>query len=267
MKKIKYCALIFFLIVLFFSGRALWFSIHKSQGFSLSKMKASLPHRKEWEITPLPPAQQEQLQELLRQKFHFLSSGYQSYAFISEDEKTIIKFFRMKRLTSSLTDPFFHPKKVKEHKKNLEAIFNAYKLAYEEMREDAGLLYIHLNQSNDLKTRITISDYSGKEQKIDLDGIYFIVQERAEPLFNHLHALLGDQEKFSLAINSFIDLVKRRLSKGIADADKGISENYGFIGDRPIQFDIGRIYKGKEEGEYEEICRRLDWWLRLNSPM
>lgn len=266
MKKIKPFIWGAALIFLFIICRTFWFSYHKSQGFSVSKMTASIPHEEKWGLPKLSIDQEERLKDIFQQRFHFFSSGYQSYAFISEDERTIIKFFRMKRLSHSMTDPFFHPQKVGMHKKNLHLIFDAYKLAYDEMREDAGLIYIHLNQTNFLKTEVAITDQEGNDHRIDLDKVHFIVQEKAEPLFVHLHKYIEkkDKEGFDKAIDALIALIKRRHEKGIGDEDRGIAENYGFIGDRPIQFDIGRIYKGKFEGEFEEIFRRLHWWMELN---
>lgn len=266
MKKLKSYAWGTALIFVFFVCRSLWFSYHKSPGFTVSKMTASIPHKKQWEIEEPSSLQKEQLKEIFEQKFHFLSAGYQSYAFISEDEKTIIKFFRMKRLSYSFTDPIFHPHKVEMHKKNLSLIFDAYKLAYDELRDDAGLLYIHLNKTDFLKKSLSITDQEGHEHFIDLDKAHFIVQEKAEPLFVHLHKYIERQDKegFEKAVNALLALIKRRHEKGIGDEDKGIAENYGFIGDRPIQFDIGRIYKGNFEGEYEEILKRLNWWMHLN---
>lgn len=266
MKKSILWTLLF--IGLFFGGRSLWFAYHKAPGFSVSKMKASIENKKEWEIARLEGEQEERLREIFKQKFYFLSAGYQSYAFISEDEQTIIKFFRMKRLSHDAADTLFHPKKVETHKKNLDLIFNAYKLAYEELKEDSGLLYIHLNKTDFLNARLSITDQSGQENHINLDELHFVVQEKAEPLFPYLHKFIEkkDKEGFDRAVAALLALIQRRHGKGIADEDKGIAENYGFIGERPIQFDIGRIYKGKIEGEYEEILRRLDWWMQLN-PM
>ena len=247
-------------------GRQGWFFVHKSPGFSVSKMKAPIPYTPEWDVALPWGEQEERLNEIFTQKFYFYSSGYQSYAFISEDEKTIIKFFRMKRLSYSFFDPLLHPRKVELHKKNLSLIFDAYKLAYEEMREDTGLLYIHLNKTNFFKKTLSITDQKGNEHFVDLDKVSYIVQERAEPLFVHLHKYIErkDKEGFDGAVNALLALIKRRHDKGIGDEDRGISENYGFIGERPIQFDIGRIYKGNFEGEYEEILKRLNWWVHLN---
>jgi hypothetical protein len=233
----------------------------KEPGFSLSKMTASLPYREKWEAE-IP---KELLEEACRQKFHFFSAGYQSYAFISEDERIIIKFFRMKRLSATLWNRLIHPKRAKANQENLELIFNGYKLAYEEMRQDAGLLCIHLNQTKDLCKKLTIVDQGGKEHRIDLDTVYFVVQEKAEPLFSYLHKRVGDRAELNRAVEAFLALVKRRHARGIADDDQGIAENYGFVDGRPIQFDIGRIHKGSFEGEYEEILRRLHWWMHLNN--
>ncbi|HSX12202.1 MAG TPA: hypothetical protein VLF61_01800 [Rhabdochlamydiaceae bacterium] len=256
----------FLFVGLFFVGRSLWFAYHKSPGFSVSKMKASITPRKEWEVPRPEGAQEEELREIFKQKFYFLSAGYQSYAFISEDERTIIKFFRMKRLSHASTDALFHPKKVETHKKNLSLIFNPYNLAYDEFKEDSGLIYIHLNKTDFLNAMLSITDQSGREALVDLDGLHFVIQEKAESLFPYLHKFIEkkDKEGFDRAVAALLALIQRRHEKGIADEDKGIAENYGFIEDRPIQFDIGRIYKGKIEGEYEEILRRLHWWMQLN---
>ena len=47
--------------------------------------------------------------------------------------------------------------------------------------------------------------------------------------------------------------------------DKAVKNNYGFVGDRPIHLDIGRLYKGHKPHDYERIAARIQLWLEENK--
>lgn len=236
----------------------LWFSNHKSYGFSVSKITSSLPFNPKWVTNPPPP---DLKQKLFGQRYRYLASGAQLFAFASEDGKYVIKFFRMKHLIPSFNH-YFRPEKKKHREENLNIIFQAYKMAYDDLKEEAALVYLHLNKTADLQTTLTVIDKLGRQHFINLDKTEFIVQEKAELIFPHLSKL--DVEKRKEAIEAMLSLVQRRIDKGYADDDKAISHNYGFVGDRPIHLDIGRIYKGERKGEYNRIQERIDKWVKEN---
>ena len=62
-----------------------------------------------------------------------------------------------------------------------------------------------------------------------------------------------------------LELVKRRIDKGYSDRDKGVSNNFGFVGERAIQLDIGRLYKGSKEGQFEHVQQRIERWQKENQ--
>jgi hypothetical protein len=185
---------------------------------------------------------------------------------VSEDGKYVVKFFIMKHLIPRLSD-LWHPEKVEYRKQNLFSIFKAHKLAYSELKADTGLIYIHLNKTDHLKTRLQVVDRIGRTHQIDLDQTEFIIQEKAELIFTHLKKLLdhGDKAQVQNCIQATLDLVKRRMDKGISDHDKAVKHNYGFIGERAVHLDIGRIEKVLKPKEYHRITERINTWLQAND--
>lgn len=244
-------------------GGAYWFFGHKSLGFSLDKISSNLSFRPEWTVADLPKERQ---REIFGQPYQYLASGAEAYAFVSQDGKYVIKFFRMKHLIPSLSD-YLKPGRLVRREKNLNAIFTAYKSAYDELKEETGLLFIHLNKTENLKCKLTVTDRIGREHVIDLDQTEFVVQEKAELIFTYFKKLLdqGDHAGVARAKEAMLALVRTRIEKGFADQDKAVSHNYGFVSGRPIHLDIGRIFKGKKEKEYERITARIDKWLQENS--
>ncbi|HEV7736819.1 MAG TPA: hypothetical protein VGO47_05520 [Chlamydiales bacterium] len=151
------------------------------------------------------------------------------------------------------------PKKIAERNRKLHLIFNAYKLVYEKLRQDTGLIFIHFNKSNDLKTMVCVEDKKKKEHAIQLDDVLFVVQEKAELLHDRLHRLKAEKknQELQMALEAFLSLVQRRINAGITDLDMLIEKNYGFVGDRPIQLDVGRVCLGSTPGEYDRIAASL----------
>ena len=237
---------------------ALWFNQRPSLNFSLSRISAELTYHPEWEVEP-PSVD---MDPIFSQEFHYLASGSQSYAFESADGKYVLKFFKMKHLTTSFSD-YFRPGKVQHRIENLQKIFDAHKLAFDHIREESGLVFLHLNPTEDMHRTITISDRLHRRHTVNLDNYAFLVQEKAELIFTHMERLLkdGDIKGVLQAQKSICSLIQNRIAKGFADQDKAVSHNYGFVGDRPVQVDIGRLFRGTKEGEYERICKRMERWM------
>lgn len=239
---------------------------NKTLGFSTARITSTFSYNKDLDIEEPVGEELDRLNMIFQQKFKFLAVGSQSYAFESEDGKHVIKFFIMKHQIPRVSD-LWHPEKINLRRQNLLSIFNAHKLAYDKMREDAGLIYIHLNKTAHLKTELKVIDRLGRTHLIDLDTVEFALQEKAELIFTHLKKLLkrNDKEGVKKAIASILQLVQRRIDLGISDHDKAVKHNYGFIGDRAVHLDIGRIEKIRKTKEYDRINQRINKWLQSNS--
>ncbi len=225
----------------------LWILI---SSFSLEEISSSLSYNPKWGMDPISE------ENVFDQKYTFLSEGAQVYAFESEDSKYVIKFFKMHRFTPSWSD-YLCPKLVQRRAKNLNWVFNGYRIAFDEFKEDTGLVYIHLNKTDNLHKTILIVDKEGKEHLVNLDQTEFVIQRKAELIFSYLKKL-NDPKEVQKAVASLLELVQRRIDKGYVDRDKAVSQNYGFIDGRPIHLDVGRLYRGQKEGQLERIQRRID---------
>ena len=242
------------ILILACAGLIFWKIDQDAKRFSLSKVSGFLPSHPEWDI-PLTPDKEKTLNQIFKQPFTYLASGVQTFAFVSQDGKYVIKFFK-----EPIRDK--EEKTAKRLKKLLEAQA-AYHMAYEEIPSETGLLFIHLTPTYSLQKTVMVIDRLGETHLIDLDSIPFVVQEKAELIFDRLKKLAakGDAKGLKKSVTAILDLVERRIQKGFTDDDRAVSHNYGFVGDRPIHFDIGRLHKGARDDEYDHVVKRIDTWL------
>jgi hypothetical protein len=245
------------LAVLLTLSLGLFFIPSSPQPFSLQVVESSLPPQSKWAISDPAPL------DILSQKFTLLGEGAQSIAFESEDKKYVLKLFKMRRFTPSFIDQLC-PHVVRRRLRNLNWVFNGYKNGYDAFRQDTGIVWIHLAKTTHLRQTLTLLDHEGNEHYIEADAIEFVIQEKAELIFDRLSRLHreGKTTELQQAIISVYDLVQRRVDKGYADRDKGVTNNYGFVGNRPIHLDIGRLYKGTKPGQLEHVQRRIERWVR-----
>ena len=264
-------------------GGGIFFCCHTS-GFSLDKITSHLSYNPEWEIeSPFEGLKELLIQHVFPQTYYYLASGNQCYAFISEDRKYVLKFFKMQNLfpkgwLNSL--PLFLLQRFgfKHDMGNRlfsERIFASYKDAYESLRNETGLLYIHLNKNREFKSKVTLIDYKGKKTILDLDTIEFVVQERAQKIYDRFHQLIYDKktEDLKACIRSFLQLIAMRCEKGFVEHNLSIRNNFGFIENKAIQFDCATLTRDSSmkyplnfRQEVMEAAERLDQWARDNYP-
>jgi hypothetical protein len=256
----------FYLILILAAGIFIYQKISFPEGFSEDKISSSLPVNPAWTIPASSKEEQQKLKEIFASRFKFLGEGAQAFAFESQDGKYVLKFFKMRRFTPSAAD-YLCPHVVRRRLKNLRWVFNGYKVAYEKFKKDTGLVFIHLAKTDHLHQTAIVVDDQGREHTIDLDKTEFVLQEKAELLFERLAKLhrLEDRQGVQKSIGAVLELVQRRIDKGYADRDQGVSNNFGFVGDRAIQLDIGRLYQGVKEGQIEHVRDRIQRWEEENQ--
>lgn len=222
--------------------------------FRLGNISYDIPFKQEWSIPELSEEENQELFTILNQKFSYIGKGAQSYAFVSEDDQYVLKFFKFKHLRPSwFIDNLPEVGFLKTYKKNeqykkerkLLSVFNGYRLAYEVHKNESGLLYVHLNKSNHLNKYVTVLDKIGIERSIDLDNVNFVIQKKVvtskKKIWDHLAQ--GNLNDAISDIYSLFDLYLGEYSKGIYDHDHGVLHNTGFIGSKPIHLDVGKLYR------------------------
>ncbi len=251
------------------------FCYQKTDGFALYKIQSLLAYHPEWEVESSPAG------NILDQRYHYLAKGAQSYVFASEDGKYVIKFFRIYHLTpplwlTALSLPIYlQPYKVRkmiEKGQELSKDFESYAIAYKEMKEETGLLYLHLNKTDHLGKQLTIVDKIGIAHVIDLDKTEFLVQKRAALVFPSIDRFMLNEgiDAAKEAVSNLVGLLVCRYEKGLYDKDPDLNTNFGFIGTTPIQIDIGRFRRQQDHpNPRDEICRITDnfrQWLDQKYP-
>lgn len=279
-------SLLHILVVILCAVVAKQFCYKKTDGFALYKILSSLPFNPEWEPSSPPTSlETEELLKTLDQPFYYLAKGAQSYVFVSKDGQTVIKFFRLYHLRPpawmmALSFPIpLQPYKIckmVEKRKELDNDFISYKIAFDEMKEETGLIYLHLNKTSHLNQHIRIYDKIGIAHELDLDKMEFLVQKKASLVYSSIDSLMKTQGQSAAekAISALVELLVFRCKKGIFDKDPDLNTNFGFLGQHPVQIDIGRFRREavcKTPKEYkDEIVRITDnlrQWLDGRYPI
>ncbi len=255
-----------------------------TDGFSVARIHSELPYNPEWETSPLSQAESAELDQALTQKFHYIGHGGQCFAFASDDDRYVIKFFkhRIRKpysyfYSATLPSPLEklrarkYQKALFKHRRD----FTSCKIAFEDLREETGLLYVHLNKGTQLNRTVAIRDKLGIEHQLPLDEVEFVVQRKAELVYAKIADIMAERDPAAAraALHGILDVIISRCKKGVFDEDPRIHCNFGFLGDRPIFIDVGRFTRDpsrKDPAVYnadiQAITKRFRHWLEEDYP-
>lgn len=267
--------ILFFCLSLFAVAR---FCHHQTKGFRISKIKNNT-----YPVYTNTSGVNFYVSSLLQQKYYYLDRGLQSFSFISEDGKTVLKILNNRyqdRLfwlnLFSLPPPFekWRLEKIAVAKTKLHRNFLSYKIAYEQLKEETGLIFFHAFPDQ-LKQKARIVDNIGIEHCIDLNTTAFLIQKKATLFYPYLSQLKekGDTEKAKQALSALLKFCVDRYKKGIGDNDALIRTNFGFCQGKPMQIDVGPFYLDpvlKNPSSYKEEIHKmslsLSHWLQEHYP-
>ncbi len=244
----------------------------QTHGFTLCKARSSYGSKEDLQIT-FPELVSIQL--ILNQPFYFMEKGFQCYTFSSKDDKYVIKLLNWKALepslwTQYLPDSWLYSLKEEKRKKK-EHDFESYRIAFNELKEETGLIYLHLHKTEGLHASLCLYDPIGICHHISADQIEFILQKKVDLFVPYFEENKNNEEKIFSFLSSFITALKQRIQKKIRDSDVSLEYNMGVLEGKPIFFDIGNLTRETENttlpGEIlqQEAKLALDW-LRLNNP-
>lgn len=254
---------------------------HKSTRFSLDKITSLQHSSPEWDLPTLSREEKNALDQILSQKFTYYSKGSQAYVFISEDKKYILKFLKQNKLQVNSwlahipvpLNPSYQ--KLLFRQKKCRDTFSACKTAFLELKKEAGLIYVHINNKRDLNKKVVIFDKNEKRHVVDIDRTTFYVQKRAQLIYSRIAELMhhGDVEGAKMIIHSVFALLRVLGEKGVVDNDPILRKNFGLIDDVAVQIDIGKLridpIRKQTLAYKQEICsitHSFKVWLEKNYP-
>lgn len=218
----------------------------------------------------------------LDQSFYFLASGVQCYVFLGEDGKTILKLFKQYHgyLSTDLLRKAFPPSftrgALQKREKRMATLFRSARIACENLSEETGVYFTHLQKTTPFFKTIKIYDKLGIPHTLDLDQTEFILQKRAEVAGERLHRLFKNDQvaEANKEMNELLDLIENRSRKGIKNKDGKIMHNCGFLGEKPVELDIGSfVVRSSRSHSHDphkkarvKATRQLLSWVKKQYP-
>lgn len=255
----------------------------QTAGFRLSKIRSNLMDQTA--IANTTDDEKRFLNALFQQKFVYLGRGLQSFVFASEDGKYVLKIFNNRyQQKISLFSFLSHlpmvgnwaQERTAYYQGKLAKTFSSYQIAFNEMRDQTGLIYAHLLPSSNIPSTLTLVDKLNISHSLNPNQIGFLVQRRATLVFPALkeYVYRRDLEGAKQAISSLVNLFFWKWRHAIVDNDPLIRTNYGVIDGRVIQIDVGPLSKEttspipieQQRQEILHITASLKYWLTENSP-
>lgn len=273
---------IFITLILLYGVGRLYF--YFTDGFSVSNIASTFSPSPSRETRALSPYEKQHVDYILSQKFTYLGKGCQSYVFLSEDKNYVLKFFKYQRfyiqpwMESLSFIPFiksYKEKKLAKKHEKLNRFFVAWKVAFDELQKETGLVFVHLNKTSDLNKTLSFTDKMGFSYNVNLDDMEFMVQKKAEMLCPYLKKLI-DQKKLpeaKLFLNRLTALISSEYSRGFADHDHALMQNTGVFDNMPIHIDVGQFAKDETAKDSQVFKQHLfnkmykfRAWLAKESP-
>ncbi|MBA2726750.1 MAG: hypothetical protein H0U49_01065 [Parachlamydiaceae bacterium] len=278
----KLCLLIILAIGFLYGSGRLYYRL--TDGFLESNIVYDMGIDPQWNTVPLTEEAKIKLNTILSQPFYYLGKGCQSYVFASEDGLYVIKFVKYQRfrppewLDSFATIPFvsdYRLRKIAKKKKKLDNVFASWKLAYEELQPETGVVYVHFNKTDEVDQKLVAYDKLGFKHELQLKDIEFMLQKKIDML---CPTILKLKEKRDLAASkSLIDrlfaMLLSEYERGLADNDHALMQNTGVDQGQPIHIDVGQFVKNSfvsDPSVHNQELFNKTWkfrkWLEKNDP-
>lgn len=225
------------------------------------------------------------LKEVLAQEYFYLGHGNQIYAFVSNDDKYVLKLFKkdfFRRTGWVHVLPPIPPFRAlylysgEGNESRKKKLLNGYATGFVYDRENCGLLYFHPYSEIDPGIETILVTGLGNKLPIDLNKYVFAIQVKAVTTKKKLSQVLsqGNVAEAKLRIQQLYDLYFDTYSKDLFDHDHNIVDNTGFYGNRAIRQDVGKVVRDPGLITYSSLKKdlkkitddRLGPWLQHNYP-
>lgn len=253
--------LLLVLLVLYGAGR-LYFQV--TGGFTLSNI-TDLPAMKEIALQEPSPLEWRRIETALSQPYTYLGKGCQSYVFESDDSQYVLKFLKLQRFKPQAYLNYFaflppieayQAKKAEQKKEKLAVLLSSWKIAYEDLPSETGVVYFHLPEQSPFDKKIQIVDKAGFRHEVDSKDVAFLLQRKASmlcPLISRYMAA-GEVDKAKELLNQLIANLVSEYRSGFGDNDHALMQNTGVLDGSPIHIDVGQLTQ-EERFKLPEVYR------------
>lgn len=253
-----------------------------SKLFNPSMIVSSFPFNPKWDVK-ISESHDRFFYILSQQPLYWLGKGMQVYAFETEDNKYVVKFFILSHVKSSekswIRDLISKEPAEKRNfrTKERDELFNSSKFCFEELAAETGLVYVHLNRTVDKIKGVKLIDKFGQSHRIRGDDACFVVQKKVVHIVPTFVKLMqaGAFDEACRRVDNIFDLLLNMAKKGYVDGDDALirNNNIGFSEDRAIYIDTGHLVKtpnidlvARMKYEFDVRLEPLQKWIDVMYP-
>ena len=227
--------------------------------FSPHFLTPPAPPESKWGNTERPAF----LEDLFKGNFTYLGKGKQAYVFLSQDKEHVLKvfkplcpYFRVSFFGKSykitcagipLAQLLFNLFYAKECEQARDHTFLSYWNAFQLLKEETQIEYLHLTKTKQLHPPIKIYDRIGVLHTLFLDSTSFLIQKKTDLFYPTLDKLIQNREIVAAKelISHFVEFYGQLADKGILNPS-AFEGNIGCIGTKVVQIDVGRVFKKQD---------------------
>ncbi|MBM3197716.1 MAG: hypothetical protein FJZ58_00475 [Chlamydiae bacterium] len=252
LSRVKKCISILLYALLFFAIER--FCHKQTEGFLISKIRLAFPQEQHPLLLSSLTASQDWItKEILSQPLHYIGRGGQCYAFATQDERYVVKLLKYnnnypKIWFSLFPFPFamesYRQEKLMKKRQKLAEEYTSYQIALEQLPEETGIVYFHINQGTLKGATLHIEDKLGIHHFLSADSYQFYIQKKGTPFYPGLQTMIQERQfdQAKVALTEFVSYLVKRCKKNITDGDAGIWRNFAFQENgSPFQIDIGQF--------------------------
>jgi hypothetical protein len=240
-----------------------------THSFHLSRLMIDLPQDKNWSSKNLIPM--DEIYDILSQPFHYLDRGSQAFVFSSEDHKYVLKLFLFDRESTLINrclnrvQDDWNETLFTRSKKALDASA----IAAKHVPDLTGLVYVHLNASNEHLPPVLLVGSAWHRNRLDLNGVRFVLQRRVDSLERMLLKAYrdNDRQRFCQIVEQVDHLISFRMSHGICNEDATLFDNFGFLDGKAYEVDFGQyVMSPITSAEKSKYMTQLYRWMENKTP-
>lgn len=255
LKICRWCAVVILIFVLGYGGKRLYYYL--TDGFTLGTITHELPYNPDWKTHPLSVEEKNLVDEALNQPYTYYSQGHQAYVFLSKDHRYVLKFMKFQRIRVHpwivmlwLPPPLseWRRERMEYREKEFNNVFRSWKIAFDDLKEETGLVLVHLNRTQDLNKTLEIADKLGLKHKLNMDEMVFLIQRKASMLNSTLENEIktGNEIRAKAILQQLIDFYADEYRRGLAEKDLNLIRNTGILEGNIIHIDLGRFVKDEK---------------------
>lgn len=252
--------------IAFWGGARLYFEL--TDGFSIANIRSNGTDDVYVQLPALNQEERLRIEAIFKQPFRYFGKGCQSYAFVSNDGHYVLKFLKYKHFHR---DPWvrwltfippveqYQRHKMAQKKEKLEKLLGSWKIAYEQMPQETGVIYVHLKNSQQLQQEAVIIDKLGIAHPLNVNQYEFLLQKRANLLCPTLNQMMADrrEQEAKELIDKLLAMLVSEHQLGVIDHDYALMQNTGVLEGCPLHIDVGQFECDEQLKEPEMAVQQL----------